>query len=66
MAQETIERVVRPILQADGGDIELIDIDGDRLWSPSGKLRGLLRFKGHLEIHGRGKAEGACRRFADR
>jgi len=31
MAQETIERVVRPILQADGGDIELIDIDGDRV-----------------------------------
>lgn len=31
MTQETIERVIRPILQADGGDIELIDIDGDRV-----------------------------------
>jgi len=29
--QETIERVIRPTLQADGGDIELIDIDGDRV-----------------------------------
>ncbi len=31
MTQETIERVIRPILQADGGDIELIDMDGDRV-----------------------------------
>lgn len=31
MTQETIERVIRPILQADGGDIELIDVDGDRV-----------------------------------
>ncbi len=31
MTQETVERVIRPILQADGGDIELIDIDGDRV-----------------------------------
>ncbi|MBF8275294.1 MAG: nifU 1 [Candidatus Brocadiaceae bacterium] len=31
MTQETVERVIRPILQADGGDIELIDVDGDRV-----------------------------------
>ncbi len=29
--QETIERDIRPTLQADGGDIELIDVDGDRV-----------------------------------
>ena len=31
LVQETIEKVVRPTLKADGGDIELIDIDGDRV-----------------------------------
>jgi NifU-like protein len=31
MVQETIERVVRPTLQLDGGDIDLLDIDGDRV-----------------------------------
>jgi len=29
LVQETIEREIRPMLQADGGDIELIDIEGD-------------------------------------
>jgi NifU-like protein len=29
MIQETIEREVRPALRKDGGDIELIDVDGD-------------------------------------
>jgi NifU-like protein len=29
--QETIEREIRPALQQDGGDIELIDVDGDRV-----------------------------------
>lgn len=31
LVQEIIERDVRPTLQADGGDIELIDIDGDHV-----------------------------------
>lgn len=31
LIQETIERDIRPTLQADGGDIELLDIDGDRV-----------------------------------
>ncbi len=31
MIQETIERDIRPSLRADGGDIELIDIDGNRV-----------------------------------
>lgn len=31
LVQETIEKVIRPSLQSDGGDIELIDIDGDRV-----------------------------------
>lgn len=31
LVQETIEKVIRPTLKSDGGDIELIDIDGDRV-----------------------------------
>lgn len=31
LIQETIEREIRPLLQADNGDIELIDIDGNRV-----------------------------------
>ena len=31
LIQETIERDIRPALQSDGGDMELIDIDGDRV-----------------------------------
>ena len=29
MVQEVLERDIRPMLRADGGDLELIDIDGD-------------------------------------
>lgn len=31
MIQETIDREIRPALAQDGGDIELIDVDGDRV-----------------------------------
>lgn len=31
LIQETIEREIRPALQADGGDLELIDVDGNRV-----------------------------------
>ncbi len=31
LIQETIEREIRPSLRADGGDIELIDIEGDKV-----------------------------------
>ncbi|MDQ1272046.1 MAG: NifU-like protein [Planctomycetota bacterium] len=31
LIQETIERDILPTLQSDGGDIELLDIDGDRV-----------------------------------
>jgi NifU-like protein len=31
MIQEVIEKEIRPLLQADGGDMELIDIDGNRV-----------------------------------
>jgi len=31
LIQKTIEEEVRPALQGDGGDIELVDIDGDRV-----------------------------------
>jgi NifU-like protein len=31
LIEETIEREVRPALRCDGGDIELVDVDGDRV-----------------------------------
>jgi len=31
LIQEVLERDVRPLLWADGGDLELIDIDGSRV-----------------------------------
>ncbi len=31
MIQEIIEKEIRPLLQADGGDIELIDVDGNKV-----------------------------------
>ncbi|MEW6600248.1 MAG: Fe-S cluster assembly protein NifU [Nitrospirota bacterium] len=31
LIQETIEREIRPLLQADNGDVELIDVDGNRV-----------------------------------
>ena len=31
LIEETIEREIRPRLRSDGGDIELIDVDGDRV-----------------------------------
>ena len=31
LVQEVIEREIRPVLQADGGDVELIDIEGNRV-----------------------------------
>ena len=29
--RETVEREIRPLLKNDGGDIELVDVDGDRV-----------------------------------
>ena len=31
LIEETLEKEIKPMLRADGGDIELIDIDGDRV-----------------------------------
>ena len=31
MIQEIVEKEIRPLLQADGGDVELVDIEGDRV-----------------------------------
>lgn len=31
LIQDIIEKEIRPLLQADGGDLELIDVDGDRV-----------------------------------
>ncbi len=30
--QEVIEREIRPMLQQDGGDVDLVDVDGNRVW----------------------------------
>jgi len=40
LIQETIEREVQPLLRKDGGDIELIDVEGDRVMV---SLRGTCR-----------------------
>jgi NifU-like protein len=31
LIQETLEREIRPALKKDGGDIELVDVDGDQV-----------------------------------
>ena len=31
LVEETFEKEIRPMLKADGGDIELIDIEGDKV-----------------------------------
>ena len=37
LIEETLEREIAPALKKDGGDIELIDVDGDKVWV---KLKG--------------------------
>ena len=32
LIQETLEKEIRPALRADGGNIELIDLDGDKVY----------------------------------
>jgi NifU-like protein len=31
MIEETLEKEVRPALRQDGGDVELVDVEGDRV-----------------------------------
>jgi NifU-like protein len=40
LIQEIIEKEIRPLLQADGGDVELVDVDGNMV---SVSLRGMCR-----------------------
>lgn len=40
LIQEIIEKEIRPLLQADGGDVELVDVDGKRVIV---SLRGMCR-----------------------
>ncbi len=43
LIQEVVEKEIRPLLQADGGDIELIDVDGNNvIVSFRGSCRGCL------------------------
>jgi NifU-like protein len=32
LIQETIEREIRPVLMMDGGDVELVDVEGDKVY----------------------------------
>ena len=54
LIEETFEKEIRPMLKADGGDIELIDVDGDRvvvslrgMWSSCSSSS--LTLKKHIE-----------------
>ncbi|RJQ14886.1 MAG: Fe-S cluster assembly protein NifU [Nitrospiraceae bacterium] len=40
MIKDIIEKEIRPLLQADGGDVELVDVDGNRVLV---SLRGMCR-----------------------
>lgn len=31
MIEETLDREIKPALRSDGGDIDLVDVDGDRV-----------------------------------
>ena len=41
LIEETLDREVRPMLRQDGGDIELIDVDGNRV---------LVALRGHCAM----------------
>ncbi len=54
MIEETLEREIRPGLRHDGGDIELVDVDGDRVWvhmrgTCAGCSASQLTLKGFVE-----------------
>ena len=62
LIQETIEKSIRPQLQRDGGDIELIDIDGPRVLIA---LRGMCANCVAAEATIKGQVEAKLREFVD-
>jgi NifU-like protein len=62
LVQETIEKSIRPQLQRDGGDIELIDIDGPRVLIA---LRGMCANCVAAEATIKGQIEAKLREFVD-
>jgi NifU-like protein len=62
LIQETIVKSIRPQLQRDGGDIELIDIDGPRVLIA---LRGMCANCVAAEATIKGQVEARLREFVD-
>jgi len=60
LIEETMEREVRPMLQADGGDVELIDVDGDRVYVA---LRGMCAGCPSAKVTLRTAVQGKLREF---
>jgi len=54
LIEETLEREIKPVLQRDGGNIELLDVDGDRVLvrlggTCAGCSKSLMTLKHHVE-----------------
>ncbi len=62
LIEEVIDREIRPSMQADGGDIELIDVDGNRVVVA---LRGACAKCISAESTLAGLAEKKLREFVD-
>ncbi|MBI4775835.1 MAG: Fe-S cluster assembly protein NifU [Deltaproteobacteria bacterium] len=60
LIQETLDREIKPALQADGGDIELIDIEGNRVLVA---LRGACSACSAAEVTLKGYVETKLREF---
>ncbi len=60
MIEETIEREIRPMLKRDGGDIELIDVQGDRVVV---SLRGMCAGCNVAQFTLKDVVEGKLREF---
>jgi NifU-like protein len=60
LIEETLEREIKPALQADGGDIELIDVQGDQVLVA---LRGTCSSCAAAEVTLKGYVESKLREF---
>jgi NifU-like protein len=60
LIEETIEREIRPALRTDGGDIDLVDIEGNKVIVT---LRGTCSSCPSSELTLKGLAQGKLREF---